>query len=73
MTVKGTLLLDVSPCNLVEIYRFLDESVPTSLENPGVGTYFPSGHPEGENKSSIIHFPCNYITYTIFITNLRAP
>jgi len=41
VTVKGIVLLDVSPCSLVEIYHFLDESVPTSLENPGGGYELP--------------------------------
>ena len=73
VTVKVTVLLDVSPCSLVEIYHFLDGSVPTYLENPGGGYILPFRTPEGENKSNILHFSYNYITYTVFITNLRAP
>jgi len=41
VTVKVTVLLDVSPCSLVEIYHFLDGSVPTYLENPGGGYILP--------------------------------
>lgn len=72
VAVNGTALLDVSPCSLVEVYHFLDESVPTFLENHGDG-YIPLVTLQDilkVKKGRISHFPCNYIACTIFITHL---